>query len=354
MKQTIRKFKNLFFGVGTVVPHIPNFSDVWNIFKVIMVSLLICTLYSFSKVDKASEVYFSLQYNIREFIPYLISMIILLVTFSKVLKKISPIFAVFLIIILNIFSIYFVFSITYKNYLLFFTDWDRIVNKLAVSFGILFFFLIYFDWREKNLDPANTIARLIFLQSKMRPHFLFNTLNSAISLIKKEPESAKKIIFNLSELLRVSLREDSPGTLYTLKEEVNLCKKYLEIEKIRLRDRLQVNWNQDDNTDFALVPRLFLQPLIENSVLHGIQQLENDGIIEISIKKTLQDRLFIEIKNPIPKQNTSKDHKGNNISLKNTEERLSIYYNGDVILKNEKINNIYYVGIEIPILLEGK
>jgi two-component system sensor histidine kinase AlgZ len=225
------------------------------------------------------------------------------------------------------------------------------MDQLAVSFGILFFFLIYFDWHEKNLDPANTIAKLTFLQSKMRPHFLFNTLNSVNSLIKKDPDKARKMINNLSELLRVSIKDEDVKEMYELKNEISICEKYLEIESIRLGSRLNIVWNKNDNSLQAKVPKLFLQPIIENAILHGIQNIESGGTVEISLYKNLNDKLIIEVKNPIPKNEdikNSKDLKGNNISISNIKERLKIYYRGDIIFNLKKSEEFFYVFMELP------
>ena len=185
----------------------------------------------------------------------------------------------------------------------------------------------------------------------MRPHFLFNTLNSVNSLIKKDPEKARKMINNLSELLRISIKDEDVKEMYELKNEISLCEKYLEIEKVRLGERLKINWIKNENCLDAKVPKLFLQPIIENSILHGIQHLENGGLIEVSVYKNLNNKIIIEVKNPYieeVKNNQSMDLKGNNISIPNIKERLKIYYHGDVKFNVQNNNGFYYVFIEIP------
>lgn len=351
MDSFFRKFKTIFFGIGQNLPYIPNFNDAWNIFKVFSVSFLICIIYSFSKIYHASDILFMLEINIKTFAPYVITMLLLLYFASDFLKKINQIYALFCIFLLNIISVYFVFSSINKDFILFFENLDIAFSQLAVSFGILFFFLMYFDWREKNLDPANMIAKLTFLQAKMRPHFLFNTLNSVNSLIKKDPDKARKMINNLSELLRISIKDEDVKEMYELKNEINLCEKYLEIEKVRLGERLKINWQTNENCLNTKVPKLFLQPIIENSILHGIQNIENGGLIEINLYKNLNNKVIIEVKNPyyLESQNTNtKDIKGNNISIPNIKERLKIYYKGDVVFNIQKNNGFYYVFIEIP------
>jgi len=354
VKNLLKKFKISFFGIEQSLPYIPDFSNIWNIIKIFSVSFLICIIYSFSKIYKASDIFFMLEINIKTFTPYVVTMLLFLYFSSSILNKINQVVALFIIFILNIFSVYFVFSSVNKDFLLFFQNLDIVMDQLAVSFGILFFFLIYFDWHEKNLDPANTIAKLTFLQSKMRPHFLFNTLNSVNSLIKKDPDKARKMINNLSELLRISIKDEDVKEMYELKDEINLCEKYLEIESIRLGNRLNVIWDKNENSIKAKVPKLFLQPIIENAILHGIQNIEEGGTIEIRLYKNLNDKLIIEVKNPVPPNedlNNSKDFKGNNISVTNIKERLKIYYKGDVVFNLTKNEQFFYVFIELPYII---
>ena len=329
------------------VPFIPDFSDLNNIGKIALVSFWITVVYSFSQIELYSQFYDKFWYNIKNFSPYLVLQLLFLIIFSKLIKKIKPFFSILLIVFINFICLYIIQSLIYQSASFFFDNLANSFIQFYVSIGIIFIFLIYFDWREKNLDPANSLAKLMFLQSKMRPHFLFNTLNSIVSLIKKDPETAKKMLLNLSELLRVSIKEEDITTMYSLKEELDLCDKYLAIEKIRLGERLSIAFDIDEKLMDAKVPKLFLQPLIENSILHGIQNLENGGQVDMKITKNLINNLVIEIKNPnIELINKKTD--GNKVALKNIKERLNIYFKNNVTLKTISHDNIYYVLIEIP------
>ena len=261
-------------------------------------------------------------------------------------------FAILLIVFIDFICFYLIQSLIQESATLFFENFSNSILQFYVSIGIIFIYLIYFDWREKNLDPANNLAKLIFLQSKMRPHFLFNTLNTIVALMKKDNETAKKMLLNLSELLRVSIREDDITVMYSLREEINLCEKYLEIEKIRLGDRLHVEFDIDNSLYEAKVPKLFLQPLVENAILHGIQNLENGGTIHLKISKNLINNIIIEIKNPTSNNETPAKHTNNNVALNNIKERLDIYYNQNILFKTIHQNNIYYNLIEIPYIKE--
>lgn len=341
----LSKLKPNLFKFKYGMPYIPDFSDIWNIVKILIVSLYICVIFSFSETKQISLFYQIFWDNIKIFFPYLIFQLILFIFNSKIIKKLDTILAIIYIIILNLIGVYIIDSAINNSFYNFSKDIELTFSKFGISLGILFFFLIYFDWREKSIHPSHLIAKLSFLQSKMRPHFLFNTLNSIVGLIKKEPDTAKKMLLNLSEILRASLM-DNQTIMYKLEEELLLCEKYLEIEKMRLQDRLLIKWDVQLELKKIFVPKLSIQPLIENGILHGIQNLENGGVIEISIFKKSINKAIIEIKNsksPIKK-------KSNNISINNLIERLNICYNQKISLITKEENNFFIITLEIPII----
>lgn len=337
------------------VPFIPDLSDFNNLGKIFLVTFWLIVIYSFTQVDSTDKFYQQFWENIKNFTPYLVVEIIIYTLFSKIIQKLSPFPAILFILLLDFLAVYLTHSLLYQSFSHFFTNISSSILNIYTSIGMIFFFLIYFDWREKNLDPANNLAKLIFLQSKMRPHFLFNTLNSIVALIKKDPNTAKKMLLNLSDLLRVSIKEEDIALLYDLKNEINLCKKYLEIEQIRLGERLITEFDIEDGLEHSQVPRLFLQPIIENAVLHGIQNLEQPGTITLRIRKNLINNLVIEVKNPINinHRESSTTAKGNKIALNNIKERLKIYYNSNIEFKSMEKEGYYYVLIEIPLMLKS-
>jgi two-component system sensor histidine kinase AlgZ len=355
MKKIGKQFKQFFFKIEQRVPYIPDFSDVWNSVKVLVVSFMLCVIYSFTQVQKSSEFYLKFVPTLQNFAPYVFTQLFLLIITARIINKLKAVWAIFFIAFLNFICVFSVHAILIKSLIISNFDVDNALPQFFVGFGILFLFLIYFDWREKNLDPANTLAKLTFLQSKMQPHFLFNTLSSIMGLIKKEPDVARKMLLNLSELLRVSIKEEDVAFLYPLKDEVSLCEKYLEIEKTRLGSRLKVIWQKDAAVMDAKVPKLFIQPLIENSILHGIQYLEEGGIIEINLNKNANDRLVIELKNPVPNQLKAELYQNkdsNNVSLNNLKERLELYYNGQIVFKRKNRKGTFTVYIEVPFITE--
>lgn len=349
----LNKMRYFFFNLGQYSPSIPDFSNFWNLMKVLFVSLFMCIIYSFTQVNSISLYYHELGKNIGLFSPYLLTQLFLLFLFSHQINKLKPMGAIFLLLFLNFTCVYIISSATTGSMSGLFNNMDIAFVKLGISTGLMFFFLIYFDWRERTIHPSHIKAKLIFLQSKMQPHFLFNTLNSIMSLIKSDPDKARKMLGNLSSLLRASLKEDDQTSMSSLRDEILLCNKYLEIEKMRLGERLRVHWNIDEICLNGLVPKLTLQPLIENSILHGIQKLVNGGDIYIFIKK---DKKYIEIKIKNPK---TKEHHNdldktshNNISMDNLSQRLAIFYQEDLSFTVRDWEETYEVIIKIPMITE--
>ncbi|MEY2653852.1 MAG: hypothetical protein RLZZ524_880, partial [Pseudomonadota bacterium] len=150
--------------------------------------------------------------------------------------------------------------------------------------------------------PATTVARLAELQSRIRPHFLFNALNSAIALVRVDPAKAEDVLEDLSELFRAALVGSGDQT--TLGEEVELARRYLAIEQVRFGKRLQVIWQLDASTDAARVPSLLLQPLVENAVKHGIEPAAEGGMVHVRTQA----------------------HKGQGMALRNVRERLMLLH----------------------------
>jgi two-component system sensor histidine kinase AlgZ len=133
-------------------------------------------------------------------------------------------------------------------------------------------------WLRGTRRPALAEARLQALQARIRPHFLFNTLNSAIALVREEPAKAETMLEDLSELFRSALAD--PNESVTLADEIALAGRYLAIEQVRFGDRLRVRWDIDSAADAARLPPLLLQPLVENSIRHGLEpQIEGGSVL---------------------------------------------------------------------------
>lgn len=205
---------------------------------------------------------------------------------------------------------------------------------LHLSYGVLIgtFCFRYLYLREQWVRQQNSElhARIQAMQARIHPHFLFNSLNTVISLIAIDPDKAEQMLLNLSRLFRASFKELK---LVRLKDEIELCQHYLAIEQMRLGDRLRVEWKYDDEVLFSQVqiPLLTLQPLVENSIFHGVEKFLTKSTISILIE-VLQNQVNIVITNPYT-QDKINLRQGNGIAVENVKQRLEAYYGRTVIFQ---------------------
>ena len=207
--------------------------------------------------------------------------------------------------------------------------------------------LYYFYLRERAYSPALAEARLLALQARIRPHFLFNSLTAVLSLIRSEPRRAERALEDLADLFRVLLREER--RVVRMSEEISLCQRYLEIETLRLGQRLQVKWQVDDALLDVAVPPLILQPLVENAVHHGIEPASEPGLVTISVR-SLGRQVEVEIINPLVEGQTQPPGRaGNHMALDNVRERLALQFDFEARLETEQLPGFYKVRILLPI-----
>ena len=199
---------------------------------------------------------------------------------------------------------------------------------LHLSYGILLgaFCMRYLYMREQWLKQqySELNARIQAMQARIHPHFLFNSLNSVVSLIAIDPDRAENMLISLSRLFRASFQELK---LVSLGEEIDLCQQYLSIEKMRLGERLKVEWNiQATSLELkrVTIPLLTLQPLLENSIFHGVEKVLQPSTISVLVE-ILQNQVSIVITNPYS-HDTIKSRKGNGIAIENVKQRLKAYY----------------------------
>jgi two-component system, LytTR family, sensor histidine kinase AlgZ len=202
------------------------------------------------------------------------------------------------------------------------------------------------EWRAKGRTPAATTAKLAELQSRIRPHFLFNTLNSAIALVRQEPARAESLLEDLSDLFRAALAEH--GESVTLGQEIDLAKHYLSIEQVRFGERLHVQWQLDPAANLAKLPPLLMQPLVENAVRHGVEPSAQGGTIVISTKRE-GSKVIVTISNTLPMATTSAPSTaGNGIALNNVRDRLSLLHDLESSFHAGVKHDHYIVRIELP------
>ena len=203
--------------------------------------------------------------------------------------------------------------------------------------------LAYFDLRTRALSPAIAQARLQALQARIRPHFLFNSINAVLSLIRQEPKRAEIALEDMAELFRVLMAENRD--LAPLAREVALCRQYLGLEQLRLGERLQVEWHIDQMPADAMIPPLILQPLLENAVYHGIEPRTAPGVVSINIYAT-RDEVHAVLRNPYSRADDH--HTGNNMALGNIRERLQLHFDAEASLTSRVTDDIYQVHIIMP------
>ncbi len=213
------------------------------------------------------------------------------------------------------------------------------VFALMMGVGLL----SYFNLRSRALSPAITEARLQALQARIRPHFLFNSLNAVLSLVRSDPHRAEHALENMADLFRSLM--GNANQLAPLEDEVALTRAYLELEQLRLGDRLQIDWHIKKMPADALIPPLVIQPLVENAVYHGIEPQPEGGEISLNIYLSA-DKVHILVRNPIATEVSH--HKGNRIALANIRERLLLHFDLDAQLKLEPLGTVYQVHIVIP------
>lgn len=211
-----------------------------------------------------------------------------------------------------------------------------------VSAAFLRYLYVLYQWQQQI--EAQASAKLNALQARMRPHFLFNSLNSIAGLTRINPSLAESLVEDLAELIRASMKFDE-SVLVPLAEEFELVRLYLAIEQQRLESRLKISWDIEALPKNALIPALSLQPLVENAVYYGIEPSLKGG--EIIIKGVYHlNRLFISVSNPITPHKSSRT--GNNIALENLKARLEGCFQSMASIKTTVDNQHYLVTLEIP------
>ncbi|MDO5626355.1 MAG: histidine kinase [Pseudomonadota bacterium] len=198
-------------------------------------------------------------------------------------------------------------------------------------------------WRVRGRTPAATAARLAELQSRIRPHFLFNTLNTAIALVRNEPAKAETILEDLSDLFRHALAEGQGSS--TLGQEIELARRYLEIEQMRFGPRLRVEWALDERAHGARLPPLILQPLVENAVKHGVEPSAKGAQLRISTQRRGQMAL-IKVTNTVP---AGQGHAGHGIALDNVRNRLRLLHDLQGGFRTALAGGVYQARIEVPL-----
>ncbi len=206
------------------------------------------------------------------------------------------------------------------------------------------YFYVSHQWRRNVQMEAR--SRVQALQARIRPHFLFNSMNTIAALTRSDPDSAEQVVEDLADLFRASLAESKQ--LVPLREELELAKLYERIELLRLGDRLTVEWSLDDLPPGVMIPGLSVQPLLENAIYHGIEPLPDGGTVSIR-GRVENSQLVIEIDNPVNPDVSARRHDGNRIALANVRQRLELAFGQRAGLETHAGDDRFRVALRLPL-----
>ncbi|HJY75855.1 MAG TPA: sensor histidine kinase [Burkholderiales bacterium] len=219
---------------------------------------------------------------------------------------------------------------------------------LALAALIATGLLGYLRLLAKAGSPALVEARLQALQARIRPHFLFNSLNAVLSLIRRDPKRAERALEDLADVFRTLMSE--PRQFVRLADEISLLERYAGIEQLRLGERLRITWELESAPTDALLPPLVLQPLLENAVFHGVEPGTAEGEVLVRIERR-GDRVLARIENPYVADQQRRV--GNRMALENIRERLALFFDAEARIETSADGRRYRVEIEMPYRSEG-
>jgi two-component system sensor histidine kinase AlgZ len=222
-----------------------------------------------------------------------------------------------------------------------------VVRSVAVA-GIVAALLLrylYHQHRQQERELAASRARFEALQARIRPHFLFNSMNTIAQLTRADPGLAEEVVQDLSDLFRATLADAE--RLTSLATELDLTRSYLRIEGQRLGERLRVVWDLEDLPDQARVPLLVLQPLVENAVYHGIEPAPEGGTLTIA-GRYRRGKLNLSVRNTLPPPGHASHRTGNQMAVENVRSRLAVRYGDAARLTVGRVDGEYQVRISIP------
>lgn len=320
------------------LPNLQNLGILLRILVGVNILLIVATLLLSVQLSNLLLVFAELSTFIQ---PVLLLSILVLYLLYPLLKKLSYWQGVTIIISIEIMIASGI--ATFFAHYLFFEYATNLYRTTILTIATTIALLCYFDLRQRAYSPAVTEARLQALQARIRPHFLFNSINAVLSLIRSQPKRAETALEDMAELFRVLMAENRD--LVPLTKEIALCKQYLNIESLRMEERLTVDWQINDVPNNALIPALILQPLIENAVYHGIEPIAEGGVIVVAISLK-HNELHIKISNPY--QANSPHHMGNKMALKNIKERLALHFDLEASIRHQTRDNQYTVTVRMP------
>src|SRR5204862_1151015 len=244
---------------------------------------------------------------------------------------------------------------SYENYLFFLKR--SLFIRASIGFLVLgivtMSVIIWYNWQEQQTSEQRKTdaeklakeAELFKLRQQLQPHFLFNSLNSINTLIGVRPAEARKMVQQLSDFLRGTLKKEEQQWV-NLKEEMQYLQLYLDIEKVRFGNRLSTVVNTDESAENLKLPALLLQPIVENAIKFGLYDTMGETIIIISAKNE-DNKLIVEVQNPFDPE-TSAPQQGTGFGLKSVQRRLFLLFARNDLLKTTAKENIFTTTVTIP------
>jgi two-component system sensor histidine kinase AlgZ len=322
-------------GAGDLRDALPDFRNLAVIARILLAvnaAVLAAALFATAGFTQALERFFYAAAFVE---PLLLAIIVVLFALSTALRRL-PYWAGCVAVIALVALLVGAYSSAIAGT----TELARLVLLSVLMSAAL---LSYFRLLTKAHSPALAEARLQALQARIRPHFLFNSLNAVLALIRRDPLRAERALEDLADLFR-TLMSDA-RQFVRLSEEIALLERYAELEQLRLGERLRITWEIDGAPGDALLPPLVLQPLLENAVYHGVEP--GTGAAEVVVQIERRGNLVLaRIENPYVEAEVQRA--GNRMALENIRERLQLFFDAEARIATQAAAGRYRVEIEIP------
>jgi two-component system sensor histidine kinase AlgZ len=337
---------------------LPDFGSLKVTIRMVVLATIIAAIITIGRNETFDEIAWQ-DLNLLTGYALILSLISMLVLklFSPVIRRLTVLGGSLLVILLTliviilgtelmVFMLY-DFRLTSERW----PDWHYSLLTRSIFIGTIISILslryLLVAHRADLESHAEQEARLQALQSRIRPHFLFNSMNSIASLTRSDPSRAETALQDLADLFRVLLAD--ARKLVPISAEREISRQYLEIEKLRLGDRLKVSWHVNNVPRSALIPALTLQPLLENAIYHGIEPRFQGGTLRIELWGE-NETLNIMISNPLPDVPKHAHGKGNKIAMDNIRLRLHSHFGENADMQAFQDNGHYHVKLKMPIV----
>lgn len=325
---------------------LPNFRNLGVVLRIMLIANGFGVLVALALADSLADIWQHMLHGSAFLQPVLLSSLLFLYAASGQLARMAYSRSVGAVLVMV--AVLAWVAAMFGGELLGLADEFDLWRRIVLSVFVAMFVLAYFRLRAQSLSPAISGARLQALQTRIRPHFLFNSINAVLGIVRSEPKRAEAALEDMADLFRMAMSDNRE--LVALLQEVELSRRYLALEQLRLGERLKVDWQIRDMPGDALIPPLMLQPLLENAVYHGIEPMQEGGEIVIRIYLDGKE-LHLDVYNP--RQAQGVHHNGNKMALLNIRERLALQFDLEAKYSVETGAGYYRVHIMIPYIKES-